>query len=252
MRGRVLRVLATVGLLVTVSGSQLVISAQGACFFTLGFLALHDLIPGIVGDCRENEHFEASTGNSLQATTGGLMVWRKADNRTVFTNGVTTWLNGPYGVQARPNAGPAFAWESVGPGPGQVDSSAPDPAAQAGSVPAFAPLGPAATPRLAAPVIPAPKDDKKEFEGSGGKNTRAFTLRGGTYRVEWAAGRPSLLPCSHRVTLRETDQRYSERIANELVEHTDRGKRELADLPAGRYYFDVDSTCDWRLALTQR
>ena len=49
-------------------------------------------------------------GNSLQATTNGILVWRKADNWTVFTNGVTTWLNGPYGVQSRLNGAATFAW----------------------------------------------------------------------------------------------------------------------------------------------
>src|SRR5687767_13379712 len=83
-------------------------SAQTACSFTLGFLDLHDQIADVVKDCTEDEHFEDSTGNSLQPTTGGLMVWRKSDNRTVFTDGVTTWLNGPYGVQSRPNDGRTF------------------------------------------------------------------------------------------------------------------------------------------------
>ena len=64
---------------------------QGGCSFTLGFRALQEQIPEIVGDCLENEHFEASTGNTLQRTTGGLLVWRKADNWTAFTDGATTW-----------------------------------------------------------------------------------------------------------------------------------------------------------------
>jgi hypothetical protein len=83
----------------------------GPCWFVFGFKTLHDLIPAIMGDCKEIEHFELSTGNSLQATVGGLAVWRKEDNWTAFTNGTTTWLLGPCGLQTRPNAGPFFSWE---------------------------------------------------------------------------------------------------------------------------------------------
>ena len=33
----------------------------------------------------------------------GLLVWRKADNHTAFTDGYRTWVNGPYGLQVRLN-----------------------------------------------------------------------------------------------------------------------------------------------------
>ena len=45
-----------------------------------------------------------------QHTTRGLLVWRKVDNFTAFTDGATSWVNGPYGVQSRPN-GQRFAWK---------------------------------------------------------------------------------------------------------------------------------------------
>jgi hypothetical protein len=93
--------------------------AQDGCTFTLGFKALRDLIPSVVGECLENEHFEDATGNALQATSGGLLVWRKADNWTAFTNGVTTWLNGPNGLVSRLNDGPKFAWETTQAAPAQ-------------------------------------------------------------------------------------------------------------------------------------
>jgi hypothetical protein len=76
-----------------------------------GFKQLHDLIPNIVGDCRDIERFDSATGNAHQPTVGGLLVWRKADNWTAFTNGTTTWLIGPCGLQTRPNPGPFFSWE---------------------------------------------------------------------------------------------------------------------------------------------
>src|SRR5213076_567670 len=66
-------------------------AAQTACTFALGFKTLHDLIPGIVGDCLEEEHHNSENGDGLQQTTGGLLVWRKADNWTALTDGTTTW-----------------------------------------------------------------------------------------------------------------------------------------------------------------
>ncbi len=87
------------------------VRAQAACSFALGFKSLRDRIPESVGSCVEDEHFEPSTGNALQRTTGGLLVWRKADNWTAFTNGSITWLNGPCGLQTRPNEGPFYSWE---------------------------------------------------------------------------------------------------------------------------------------------
>ena len=80
------------------------------CDFVLGFKALRDLIGHeIVGECLENEHF-SENGDSTQATTGGLLVWRNADNHTAFTDGNHTWINGPNGLQQRLNS-ERFPWE---------------------------------------------------------------------------------------------------------------------------------------------
>lgn len=88
--------------------------AQPACTFTLGFKAVRDQIPEIVGNCLENERFNPANGNAEQRTTGGLLVWRKADNWTAFTNGTITWINGPNGFQSRLNS-EQFTWEGGGP-----------------------------------------------------------------------------------------------------------------------------------------
>ena len=80
------------------------------CRFVLGFQTLRDLIGHeIVGECLEIEHYEAN-GDSLQQTTGGLLVWRKADNWTAFTDGYRTWINGPNGLEQRLNT-ERFDWE---------------------------------------------------------------------------------------------------------------------------------------------
>jgi hypothetical protein len=50
-------------------------------------------------------------GDLQQPTANGMLVWRKADNWTAFTDGSMTWINGPCGLQSRPNA-MTFAWEN--------------------------------------------------------------------------------------------------------------------------------------------
>ena len=81
------------------------------CQFVLGFATLRDLIGhDIVGDCLENERY-AANGNSEQRTTGGLLVWRKSDNWTAFTDGYRTWINGPNGLVQRLNT-ERFEWEA--------------------------------------------------------------------------------------------------------------------------------------------
>ena len=47
----------------------------------------------------------------MQQTANGLLVWRKADNFTAFTDGYRSWIAGPYGVQARLNS-ERFFWET--------------------------------------------------------------------------------------------------------------------------------------------
>lgn len=81
------------------------------CTFVLGFKTLHDLIPDVVGNCVVDEHHNPANGDALQETTRGLLVWRKADNFTAFTDGYRTWVNGPLGLQVRLNT-ERFAWEA--------------------------------------------------------------------------------------------------------------------------------------------
>jgi len=108
---QVVATLIVVMLLVWVSGA-IDVHGQDACSFVGGFARLRDSVGADkVGACLEDEHFNADNGNTEQRTTGGLLVWRKADNFTAFTDGGTTWLNGPDGVQSRPN-GERFSWET--------------------------------------------------------------------------------------------------------------------------------------------
>lgn len=107
-----MRALSTLllALLISVFTVQTV-AAKEHCEFKLGFATLRDLIGhDIVGECLENEHWNA-IGDSNQRTTGGLMAWRKADNWTAFTDGYRTWINGPHGLVQRLNT-ERFEWEA--------------------------------------------------------------------------------------------------------------------------------------------
>ena len=72
------------------------------CEFRSGFKTLYDLLPDVVGECLENER--ATEEGTQQRTTGGLLVWRRSDNWTAFTDGYRTWSIGPQGLQQQSNA----------------------------------------------------------------------------------------------------------------------------------------------------
>ena len=82
-----------------------------SCQFQFGVGQLAALIPGQVGYCLDNETNDPAHGDDLQHTSTGLLVWRKADNVSAFTNGQWTWLLGPDGLEQRPND-QRFAWEA--------------------------------------------------------------------------------------------------------------------------------------------
>jgi hypothetical protein len=84
---------------------------QVGCRFVLGFASLRAALgPALVGECLEDERASPANGDALQRTTGGLLVWRKADNWTAFTDGHRTWVSGPNGIESRLNA-EVFGWE---------------------------------------------------------------------------------------------------------------------------------------------
>ena len=85
--------------------------AEG-CSFSLGFAALHHLIPRRVGRCLTNAGYDPGLGEVLQYTTGGVLIWRKADNWTGFTDGYRTWVLGPHGLQQRLST-QRVSWEAT-------------------------------------------------------------------------------------------------------------------------------------------
>jgi hypothetical protein len=115
------------------------VTSSARCWFKFDLRLLRSEIPDVVGDCLENERVNPENGDTLQRTTGGLLVWRKADKATAFTDGSRTWARGPTGVQVR-NNDERFPWES-------------EPTA----VPKPAPGAPAASPGGAAAAPPTPQ-----------------------------------------------------------------------------------------------
>jgi lysophospholipase L1-like esterase len=114
-----LAITGLLGLLLVVDGltahSAVAAQPEACCQYVLGFKLLHAQIPEIVGDCRSDEYHNPSNGDGLQETTGrdgrgGLLVWRKADNWTAYTDGYRTWVSGPAGLQTRLNT-QRFDWE---------------------------------------------------------------------------------------------------------------------------------------------
>lgn len=102
-------------LLTLVAGAPPPALAQSAppCRFQLGFADLAGLLGERAGTCLENQRVTPA-GDAEQRTSRGLMVWRKADNWTAFTDGARTWINGPNGLQERSNT-ERFPWEPAAP-----------------------------------------------------------------------------------------------------------------------------------------
>ena len=126
--------------------------AAAECQFNLGFKTLRDLIGhDIVGECLENEH-HGENGDSLQQTTGGLLVWRKADNWTAFTDGYRTWINGPNRLEQRLNT-ERFPWEYDYVAPA---TPTPVPASARPPIPASTPTPPYRLPHARPHRFPSP------------------------------------------------------------------------------------------------
>ncbi len=127
MLKKTLMALALLGALAAPAAS---VHAAAPCTFVLGFANLAGDLPDQVGKCADNEFFNSQNGDEEQHTsTGGLLVWRKADNWTAFTDGYHTWINGPNGLEERLNTD-RFPWEPVTPpSPAPAASAAAPPAA---------------------------------------------------------------------------------------------------------------------------
>ena len=104
---------ALAGLIALIFSSGLADRASASghdCRFVLGFAGLQALIPDTVGQCLENEQHNPADGVTRQATSNGVLTWHKSNNWTGFTDGYSTWVRGPLGLQQR-LAIERFDWE---------------------------------------------------------------------------------------------------------------------------------------------
>jgi hypothetical protein len=173
------------------------VEAQASCSFVLGFKALHDLIPEVVGSCVEDQRTNPENGDALQQTTNGLLVWRAADNWTAFTDGSTTWVNGPVGLQARAN-GDRFPWE-VGP------------PAMASGIEGLASLGPTCPgPQRQGQICERPYEATiTVVDRQGRQVTQVRAAADGTFRVQLAPGAYTLRPESPGLLPRASEQQVT-------------------------------------------
>ena len=117
MRYRIILLFSSWLMVLTAGTFGAPVAQAASCQFVLGFATLASMIPAQVGQCLDNEQHNSANGDGLQHTTNGLLVWRKLDNWTAFTDGYHTWVNGPHGLQERLNT-QHFAWEGAGSGAG--------------------------------------------------------------------------------------------------------------------------------------
>jgi hypothetical protein len=113
--------------------------AQPSCSFVLGFAELRDTLGHeLVGECLEDQR-NTATGEGRQRSTKGELIWRPSDSATLFTDGTTTWISGPYGLQTRA-ADQRFDWEvPTAPVAAPPAASGPPPAATTPAAPTLDP-----------------------------------------------------------------------------------------------------------------
>lgn len=100
-----------VGLLVIAGLSAWPVTAQtSACQIAPVFLMLRDLIgKDRIGECT-SAVLRSDSGDFNQPTTRGMLTFRPSDLIVAFSDGQTTWLYGPNGLESRP-IGTRLSWE---------------------------------------------------------------------------------------------------------------------------------------------
>lgn len=213
---RLARLVAAMFLLFSFGGLLLPRTARATnCQFVLGFRALHDLIPAIVGDCLVDEHHNPSNGDGLQETTGGLLVWRKADNWTAFTDGYHSWINGPDGLQERLNT-QRFPWEADAAGHTPVGSGAPG---------ASSPKPSAALPSQILLTSNRASWDDLWVVNTDGSGAKQLTFDGRNYGAYWSPDKSKIL------FDRQDDRGSGRRWSIVLMNADGTGRRDIADAP---------------------
>jgi len=126
------------------------------------------------------------------------------------------------------------------------------PMASTGQPAAVAPTGsgPAASGASPGPAAPT---GRITVEGTGADSSDPITLTAGTYVVVWSASPPSTTACLHKAALESTNEEYLHELMNERITKPVKGQKVvIKGVPAGIYYFDVNSECAWQFVLTRQ
>lgn len=236
------------GLMVLAGFSPWPAGAQiGTCQLAPVFVMLRDLIGrDRVGEC-VSAVTRSDTGELRQPTTAGIMLFRPSDLVTQFSDGQTTWLYGPRGLESRPSAS-RLPWETATgttafPAAGNGGQSVTNTGASVSApVPASSP-----TPHIVMPI---------RLEGDASATTRPFDLAGGDYRVTWEAELQRSNPsCYVGSRLRRADTSTPGSLVvhttlNTSNDRTTSGETRLFGVAPGRYVLDMTTTgCSWKITL---
>jgi hypothetical protein len=218
----------------------------GVCQLAPVFLMLRDLIgKDRMGECT-SAVIRSDSGDLNQPTTRGMLTFRPSDLVVGFSDGQTTWLYGPNGLESRPT-GTRLAWEGAGTTVSAASSGG-LPAPPAGLPPPSVPLA-TPTPNV---LVTLPI----KVDGDDSTSSKPFELAGGEYAVAWEIERQrGKTNCYVGSRLR----RFDDENPGALVLHTtlntanDRsasGEARLFGVLPGRYVFDVTTTgCDWKFTI---
>lgn len=230
-----------------------VLAQTTTCQLAPVFLMLRDLIGRErVGECI-GPMMRNEGGDINQATTRGMLTFRTTDLVTAFSDGQTTWLFGPSGLESRPT-GTRLPWENALP---MVAPPSVAPAAVPPTLPPTLPPTPFVPPTPVIPPTPTPISNLPiSLDGDDSATTRPIELTGGDYRIGWQAklqrGRSS---CYVGVRMRPVgDQNPGSLLVHTNVNSTNNrsadGETSLLGIRPGRYLLDVMTTgCDWELTI---
>lgn len=79
-------------------------NSNGACALEPRFEALSDAMPDVVGTCLNGAWNDPASGDVTQLTSKGALIWRKVDETTLFTDGLSVWSGDPTRPVAQPLA----------------------------------------------------------------------------------------------------------------------------------------------------
>jgi len=249
MRRPVLPLLIAVLLVLAGFSTWPVMAQSTACQLAPVFLMMRDLIgKDRMGDCT-SAVVRSDSGDFNQPTTRGMLTFRPSDLIVAFSDGQTTWLYGPNGLESRPT-GTRLSWEGTGATVAAASTgSGTTSTAMSSGLPVPPPTIPTPTPN-ALSSLPI------KLNGEESSTTKAFDLSGGDYAIGWEIERQrGKTSCYVGGRLRRSDDQNPGALIlhttlNTANDRTASGEALVFSVLPGRYVLDVDTTgCDWRFTI---